>query len=142
MSINDRNASARHIKSNQAQSQIILFLLFGFGYDIRRQTLVLIFKNDRETQYNSDSFHFYHSSPFRYKTFMHLSMVSLTGGRRLIRRNYVICKIWGNSLHLSQNVLSKTPRMGLRIYEPPYDKTNKMSARPAKTQINLGIRPV
>ena len=29
-----------------------------------------------------------------------------------------------------------------RIYEPGHDKTNKMSVRPAKTQISLGIRPV
>ena len=28
------------------------------------------------------------------------------------------------------------------IYEPQYDKTNKMSVRPAKTQLSLGIRPV
>ena len=27
-------------------------------------------------------------------------------------------------------------------YEPRYDKTNKMSVRPAKSQISLGIRPV
>ena len=27
-------------------------------------------------------------------------------------------------------------------YEPQHDKTNKMSVRPAKTQISLGIRPV
>ena len=27
-------------------------------------------------------------------------------------------------------------------YELPHDKTNKMSVRPAKTQISLGIRPV
>ena len=27
-------------------------------------------------------------------------------------------------------------------YEARHDKTNKMSARPAKTQIRLGIRPV
>ena len=26
--------------------------------------------------------------------------------------------------------------------EPQHDKTNKMSVRPAKTQISLGIRPV
>ena len=25
--------------------------------------------------------------------------------------------------------------------EPPHDKTNQMTVRPAKTQINLGIRP-
>ena len=28
------------------------------------------------------------------------------------------------------------------IHEPRHDKTNKMSVRPAKTQISLGIRPV
>ena len=28
------------------------------------------------------------------------------------------------------------------ITEPPRDKTNKVSVRPAKTQISLGIRPV
>ena len=27
-------------------------------------------------------------------------------------------------------------------YEPPHDKTNKMTVRPAKTQISLGIHPV
>ena len=27
-------------------------------------------------------------------------------------------------------------------FEPPYDKTNNMAVRPAKTQIILGIRPV
>ena len=26
--------------------------------------------------------------------------------------------------------------------EPPHDKTNKTTVRPAKTQISLGIRPV
>ena len=28
------------------------------------------------------------------------------------------------------------------IYEPPHDKTNKMTLRPTKTQISLGIRSV
>ena len=28
------------------------------------------------------------------------------------------------------------------LFEPPHDKTNKMTVRPAKTQISLGIRPV
>ena len=27
-------------------------------------------------------------------------------------------------------------------HEPPHDKTNKVTVRPAKTQISLGIRPV
>ena len=29
-----------------------------------------------------------------------------------------------------------------KIFEPRHDKTNKVSVRPAKTQISLGIRPV
>ena len=28
------------------------------------------------------------------------------------------------------------------LHEPPHDKTSKVSVRPAKTQISLGIRPV
>ena len=28
------------------------------------------------------------------------------------------------------------------VYEPPHDKTNKMTVCPVKTQISLGIRPV
>ena len=31
---------------------------------------------------------------------------------------------------------------GVPIFEPPYDKTNKMDAGPAKTQMNLGTCPV
>ena len=31
---------------------------------------------------------------------------------------------------------------GSIITEPPRDKTNKVSVRPAKTQISLGFRPV
>ena len=30
----------------------------------------------------------------------------------------------------------------LQIYEQRHDKTNKVTVRPAKTQISLGIRPV
>ena len=29
-----------------------------------------------------------------------------------------------------------------RIYKPPHEKSNKMTVRPAKTQLSLGIRPV
>ena len=29
-----------------------------------------------------------------------------------------------------------------KIHEPRHDKTNKVSVRPAKTQISLGNRPV
>ena len=31
---------------------------------------------------------------------------------------------------------------GSDTFKPPHDKTNKMTVRPAKTQISLGIRPV
>ena len=30
----------------------------------------------------------------------------------------------------------------MSLFEPPHDKTYKMTVRPAKTQISLGIRPV
>ena len=30
----------------------------------------------------------------------------------------------------------------LFLYEPPHDKINRMTVRPAKTQISMGIRPV
>ena len=30
----------------------------------------------------------------------------------------------------------------LIVNEPPHDKTNEMTVRPAKTRISLGIRPV
>ena len=30
----------------------------------------------------------------------------------------------------------------VKTFEPPHDKTNKMTVRPAKTQISLSIRPV
>ena len=38
--------------------------------------------------------------------------------------------------------VSKESSLTLLIHEPPHDKTNKMSKRPAKTQISLGICPV
>ena len=34
------------------------------------------------------------------------------------------------------------PLIVLEISEPQHDKTNKVTVRPAKTQISLGIRPV
>ena len=40
-------------------------------------------------------------------------------------------------LRLSNRVLSE-----VSTSEPPRDKTNKMTVRPAKTQISLGVRPV
>ena len=41
-----------------------------------------------------------------------------------------------------QNNLFKNSFTSFTIYEPRHDKTNKMTVRPAKTQISLGIYPV
>ena len=38
--------------------------------------------------------------------------------------------------------INQDDKQGNIQYEPPHDKTNKMTVRPAKTQISLGIRPV
>ena len=46
------------------------------------------------------------------------------------------CTKWINSVVLWNS------RVGLNIIDPPHDKTNKVSVRPAKTQISLGIHPV
>ena len=43
-------------------------------------------------------------------------------------------------LSLSSSLLTRSTDGSL--YEPPHDKTNKMTLRPAKTQISLGVRPV
>ena len=40
----------------------------------------------------------------------------------------------------SQNWDARHERVNVHV--PPHDKTNKMSVRPAKTQISLGMRPV
>ena len=49
-----------------------------------------------------------------------------------ILRDLITCKLYG----IYQTVLD------LNAYEPRHDKTNKINVHPAKTQINLGIRPV
>ena len=56
------------------------------------------------------------------------------------RWNYIVLIWFGSEVafmlwagHLYSQVVS---------YEPPHDKTNKLTVRPAKTQISLGICPV
>ena len=60
---------------------------------------------------------------------------------------------WNSSLALravcadaivSKNVQSRLndAKESIHVTEPPHDKTIKMTVRPAKTQISLGIRPV
>ena len=43
--------------------------------------------------------------------------------------------------NLNENRFLKILQYCLQL-EPPRDKTNKVTVRPAKTQISLGIRPV
>ena len=52
-----------------------------------------------------------------------------------------VSRMWGSGRGEKEE---KTNRIGDNdtVYEPPHVKTNKMSLRPAKTQISLGIRPV
>ena len=47
----------------------------------------------------------------------------------------------------TRKLLPESARLAQRqnwnlLYEPPHDKTNKITVRPVKTQISLGIRPV
>ena len=39
------------------------------------------------------------------------------------------------------SLITKMPCKSVSTNEPPHDKTNKITLRPAKTQISLGIRP-
>ena len=56
----------------------------------------------------------------------------------------------GAIVHFAPGQLEKMPHGMLEVVsddvksscQPRHDKTNKMSVRPAKTQISLGIRPV
>ena len=54
---------------------------------------------------------------------------------------YIISK--SNKInHMIQIICFLTLFINNNLSEPPCDKTNKMTVRPAKTQISLGIRPV
>ena len=54
---------------------------------------------------------------------------------------------WRQSFDMYYGVRKHFSKSNLHLilfltYEPPHDKTNEMTVRPAKTQISLGIRPV
>ena len=51
-------------------------------------------------------------------------------------------RIWGLGEFLLSLSLSLSGPQCASTYEPKHDKTNKMSVRPPKAQISLGIRPV
>ena len=46
------------------------------------------------------------------------------------------------SSHVRRAVMSGDKSYYLVIIDPRHDKTNKVTVRPVKTQISLGIRPV
>ena len=55
----------------------------------------------------------------------------------------VFCGIWSGSTFFAKiSFTGSYARCFNALFEPRHDKTNKMSVRPAKTQISLGIRPV
>ena len=59
-----------------------------------------------------------------------------------IFRNFTIMHFKLNETSACRSVLPVFPQLRITRFEPRHDKTNKMSVRPAKTQISLGIRPV
>ena len=54
-----------------------------------------------------------------------------------LHRSKFMCSLLSN--FISKGIL--TPKTPIYEFEPARDKTNKMTVRPAKTQISLGIRP-
>ena len=53
---------------------------------------------------------------------------------QLVVRDVIFCEPFNLTLSISVTAGS--------VIEPPHDKTNKVTVRPAKTQISQGIRPV
>ena len=51
--------------------------------------------------------------------------------------------IWSPlQLTAKQGIITEQFTARADLFEPPHDKPNKMTVRPAKTQNSLGIRPV
>ena len=48
----------------------------------------------------------------------------------------------GRSKDIGAKILTLPTVIYGEVYEPQHDKTNKVTVRPAKTQISLGICPV
>ena len=59
-------------------------------------------------------------------------------------KNNIVDKCNGKIHYPSTNLIKRwlPNHLTLNIFEPRHDKTNKMSVRPAKTQISLGIHRV
>ena len=62
--------------------------------------------------------------------------------------DHILLKVifWGNSTYINTEIRPRhyifSSDIWWPIYEPRHDETNKVTVRPAKTQISLGIRPV
>ena len=52
----------------------------------------------------------------------------------------MLCKVCHQGTDIRQG--NEERKRERKKCEPPHDKTNKMTVRPAKTQVSLGIRPV
>ena len=66
---------------------------------------------------------------------------------RILRNRLPAWSLWYVNINNSISIHSKRPWTIYLVcwwgtFEPRHDKTNKVTARPAKTQISLGIRPV
>ena len=85
------------------------------------------------------------------RSFLHADSEDSDQTGRMVR---LICVFAGRTCHFVGFVVTRliwcwevTGKQGYDLElplwnEPPHDKTNKMTVRPAKTQISLGIRPV
>ena len=60
----------------------------------------------------------------------------------LLRPTKITCDCYHLIAKLGFGFSRKTAMKVIRTFEPRHDKTNKVTVRPAKTQISLGIHPV
>ena len=76
-------------------------------------------------------------APREYLSFTYFSLQFIP--KKIV--NTTLCKMKSiNRINCRQ--IAEIKKVLICTYEPRHDETNKMSVRPAKTQINLGIRPV
>ena len=72
---------------------------------------------------------------------MNANKVFLVLDSPLFRRMYSV-GYWSTAIVLAAHQACMRGHDVYILHEPRHDKTNKMSVRPSKTQISLGIRPV
>ena len=80
--------------------------------------------------------------------YMYLMHVSIHNEKRVAKRCHpqgiMVSSFWEVIRYWQRFITGKVGVLSIMTvaYEPQLDKTNKMTVRPAKTQISLGIRPV